>query len=88
MALPQDRDRIRRDADEETLRLQVEQATAELQRVVAERDRLDEMISDIAGTPDGAGAVRKSRQLHHEAMERLRGALRAFEEFDKRHRRG
>ena len=86
MASSNDADRVRRDAEEEILRFRVEKATAELQRAVAERNRLDAMIHDIAGTADGAGAVKKSMQLHREAMGRLREALRAFEEFDKRNR--
>jgi hypothetical protein len=65
------------------LRLQVEQATAELKRTRTERDKLAAISADVADTSDGALAVRQSMQLHREAMERLREAILTVEAFNR-----
>jgi hypothetical protein len=66
------------------LRRRVEHATAELKRTKAERDRVAAISADVADTPDGALAVRQSRQLHRDAMRLLQEAILAFEAFNKK----
>ena len=78
--------RDHKDAEEEVLRRRVEKATAEFRRAIAERPKLDAIVHDLAGTGDGACAVKISMGYHYEAMRLLREALRAFEEFEKRNR--
>jgi predicted phage gp36 major capsid-like protein len=68
---------------QDELRRKVEQATAELKRTKAERDRVAAISADVADTPDGALAVRQSMQLHRDAMRRLQEAILAFEAFNR-----
>ena len=74
-------DRARQETQDK-LSLEIEQAIADLRRTRAERDRLAAISVDVADTPDGAVAVRKSILLHNEALQRLRDILSAFDEFN------
>ncbi len=63
---------------EDDLARKAEKALAQFRRTTAERDRLADLIPEVASTPDGAVAVRNAMASHREAMERLREALRAL----------
>ena len=62
------------------LRLRVEQATAELRHLNAERNRLVAIAADLGATPDGTAALAQAMLLLRQAGSVLRKALR---EFDK-----
>ncbi len=71
---------------EEQLRARVEDATTELKRATSERDRLFEVSRDVSELADGAFAVKQAARLQHDALRKLRQALRDFEEFQARNR--